>query len=167
MALILCYECEKEISDEAPACPHCGAPKAVRSPISEYPAIPKERATKPKGLKVEVTVPKEEDEGFGSFAALMVGVFVFQIARALELQYGAMTVVFMLGPWWLLHAFGKKQSTVGYWVAFIWLGLFYWLSLTAPEVESVDIWRFAILITVLLGCLCSGSIEKWVFWWKR
>ena len=27
MALIPCYECEKEISDKAPACPHCGAPK--------------------------------------------------------------------------------------------------------------------------------------------
>jgi uncharacterized membrane protein YhaH (DUF805 family) len=26
MALIKCYECEKEISDQAPACPHCGAP---------------------------------------------------------------------------------------------------------------------------------------------
>ena len=26
MALIKCYECEKEISDKAPACPHCGAP---------------------------------------------------------------------------------------------------------------------------------------------
>ena len=26
MALIPCYECEKEISDKAPACPHCGAP---------------------------------------------------------------------------------------------------------------------------------------------
>ena len=25
MALIPCYECEKEISDKAPACPHCGA----------------------------------------------------------------------------------------------------------------------------------------------
>jgi len=27
MALIKCYECEREISDKAPACPHCGAPK--------------------------------------------------------------------------------------------------------------------------------------------
>ena len=27
MALIECYECEKEISDKAAACPHCGAPK--------------------------------------------------------------------------------------------------------------------------------------------
>ena len=26
MALIKCYECEKEISDSAAACPHCGAP---------------------------------------------------------------------------------------------------------------------------------------------
>lgn len=27
MALITCYECSKEISDSASACPHCGAPK--------------------------------------------------------------------------------------------------------------------------------------------
>lgn len=26
MALIKCPECEKEISDKAPACPHCGCP---------------------------------------------------------------------------------------------------------------------------------------------
>jgi multisubunit Na+/H+ antiporter MnhE subunit len=77
-----------------------------------------------------------------------------------------MTVVFMLGPWWLLHEFGKKQSTVGYWVTFIFLGLFYSLSLTASEVESVDIWRFAIFIPVHLGCLCYGRIEKLLFWWK-
>tara|TARA_A100000172_G_scaffold80931_2_gene71957 strand:+ start:19 stop:849 length:831 start_codon:yes stop_codon:yes gene_type:complete len=29
MALIQCYECGKEISDKAPSCPHCGAPKLV------------------------------------------------------------------------------------------------------------------------------------------
>ena len=32
MALIECYECEKEISDKAPACPHCGAPKEEQPP---------------------------------------------------------------------------------------------------------------------------------------
>ena len=32
MALIKCYECEKEISDKAPACPHCGAPKEALPP---------------------------------------------------------------------------------------------------------------------------------------
>ncbi|MGC0155645.1 hypothetical protein ACPRNU_24565 [Chromobacterium vaccinii] len=27
MALVACYECKKEISSEAPSCPHCGAKK--------------------------------------------------------------------------------------------------------------------------------------------
>ena len=35
MALIQCYECEKEISDKAPACPHCGAPKEEQPPQSD------------------------------------------------------------------------------------------------------------------------------------
>jgi len=26
MALINCFECDKQISDQAPACPHCGVP---------------------------------------------------------------------------------------------------------------------------------------------
>lgn len=26
MALINCFECNKQISDQAPACPHCGVP---------------------------------------------------------------------------------------------------------------------------------------------
>ena len=35
MALIKCYECEKEISDKAPACPQCGAPKEEQPPQSD------------------------------------------------------------------------------------------------------------------------------------
>jgi len=35
MVLIPCYECEKEISDKAPACPHCGAPKEEQPPQSD------------------------------------------------------------------------------------------------------------------------------------
>jgi hypothetical protein len=30
MALIECYECARQISDEAESCPHCGAPAATR-----------------------------------------------------------------------------------------------------------------------------------------
>ena len=30
MALINCYECNKEISDKAKSCPHCGAPKIIK-----------------------------------------------------------------------------------------------------------------------------------------
>jgi len=33
MALINCPECNKEISDKAPACPGCGSPIAVAGPI--------------------------------------------------------------------------------------------------------------------------------------
>jgi hypothetical protein len=32
VALIACKECQKEISDQAPACPHCGAPKTAALP---------------------------------------------------------------------------------------------------------------------------------------
>ena len=39
MALIKCYECEKEISDKAPACPHCGAPKEEQPPEIEEAEI--------------------------------------------------------------------------------------------------------------------------------
>ncbi|GEM_PF-4933602 len=38
MALIPCYECEKEISDKAPACPHCGAPKGEGAPEASRPS---------------------------------------------------------------------------------------------------------------------------------
>lgn len=34
MTLISCYECSKEISDSAPSCPHCGAPKKNDQPAS-------------------------------------------------------------------------------------------------------------------------------------
>jgi hypothetical protein len=33
MALITCTECHKQISDKAPACPHCGAPVALASAV--------------------------------------------------------------------------------------------------------------------------------------
>ena len=33
MSLVACYECAKEVSTDAPACPHCGAPvKAPQGP---------------------------------------------------------------------------------------------------------------------------------------
>ena len=43
MALIPCYECEKEISDKAPACPHCGAgfgQSALYSYLYDDPSLP-------------------------------------------------------------------------------------------------------------------------------
>ena len=45
MALIACHECGKEISDQAEACPHCGAP-----------------VKKPEPPKVEDMTPEEPNE---------------------------------------------------------------------------------------------------------
>lgn len=39
MALILCRECSKEISDEAPACPHCGVPNPEDSQVGSADAL--------------------------------------------------------------------------------------------------------------------------------
>jgi len=51
MALIPCYECEKEISDKAPACPHCGAPKKKAAPKKEAaPAKKAAPSTEPEPL---------------------------------------------------------------------------------------------------------------------
>lgn len=36
MALINCHECDQQISDQAPVCPHCGAPK--KQTVSNGPA---------------------------------------------------------------------------------------------------------------------------------
>ena len=46
MALIKCYECEKEISDNAPACPHCGAPKEEQPPELEEPTLSTQKHSK-------------------------------------------------------------------------------------------------------------------------
>jgi predicted RNA-binding Zn-ribbon protein involved in translation (DUF1610 family) len=110
MALIECYECEKEISDQAPACPHCGASKEGRSP-------------EPVATK---------DERFNLFVAIAVGAFVLQIARELgdnnfsmvvSQAYGELAgllVAFLIGgallggPAFLLTKYGKKQSPQAY-----------------------------------------------------
>ena len=46
MALVKCYECEKEISDKAPACPHCGAPKEGRPSELEEPTLSTQKHSK-------------------------------------------------------------------------------------------------------------------------
>ena len=46
MALIKCYECSREISDKAPACPQCGAPK--KKAPSKKKVGPKKKSSAPK-----------------------------------------------------------------------------------------------------------------------
>ncbi len=117
MALIKCYECEKEISNQAPACPHCGAPKEGRPPQIEEAEILESVAVEdePEPITQEtVSAPSTEpepvatkDERFNQYVTLVVGAFVWQIARTLGINFG-----FLLSgiPMVLLHRYGKKQS---------------------------------------------------------
>ena len=56
MALIKCYECGKEISDKAPSCPHCGAPKlvAANKEVKAKKPINFKRYLKPIGIGLGV-----------------------------------------------------------------------------------------------------------------
>ena len=56
MALIKCYECGKEISDAAPACPSCGAPKKEAPKKHHYITSPID------GKRVNTRMTKEEWE---------------------------------------------------------------------------------------------------------
>lgn len=65
MSLIKCYECSKEISDKASACPHCGAPVSFDSDKD------KQVTAKPKAIKIIKKV---------TFFAIIVLVSVFLLA---------------------------------------------------------------------------------------
>ena len=56
MALITCRECGAQISDTAPACPHCGAPAAVRQqaaqPVQQQTAQPYQQYGMMAGAKI-------------------------------------------------------------------------------------------------------------------
>jgi len=124
MVLIPCYECEKEISDKAPACPHCGAPKEGRPPQIEEAEILESVAVvdEPEPITQEtVSAPSTEpepvatkDEGFNPVVAIAVGGLVFQIVRSLGINLGALTVVPLIMPVVLLVRYGKKQSPQAY-----------------------------------------------------
>jgi RNA polymerase subunit RPABC4/transcription elongation factor Spt4 len=61
MALVPCRECGKEISTEAPACPHCGRPTPPRTPSRpspfRRPAASPSAAPSPTLLSRPVTAP--------------------------------------------------------------------------------------------------------------
>lgn len=57
MALIKCHECGKEISDQALACPHCGAPPNVQASPEEA-----ERQSANEGTPTAVGDPEKTDK---------------------------------------------------------------------------------------------------------
>ena len=58
MALLKCYECGKEISDKAPSCPHCGAPKlvATNKKVKTKKSLVFSKYLKPIGIGLGVVV---------------------------------------------------------------------------------------------------------------
>ena len=75
MALIKCYECEKEISDKAAACPHCGAPKEEQPPQIEEAEIPESLAVvdEPEPITQEtVSAPSTEPEPVATMELALV-----------------------------------------------------------------------------------------------
>ena len=75
MALIKCYECEKEISDKALACPHCGAPKKKAAPSTE----PEPLATKDEGFNKVVAIAVGAKDDAEDVDLLMTKLFEFDL----------------------------------------------------------------------------------------
>lgn len=72
MAMIACWECGKEISESAQACPHCGAPKKEASTQVEQAVAP---------APVETPAPQKSGLGFFSwFFIIVFGLFAIFMA---------------------------------------------------------------------------------------
>ena len=54
MALINCPECNKEISDKAAACPHCGAPSKPSKPSGAPTKRSRSKPSKPAGCFLQL-----------------------------------------------------------------------------------------------------------------
>jgi len=99
--------------------PPCSGEKAIkRAPqLSQQASAGGSGQVSSEGAGADPREPESvatTDEPFNNFVALAVGAFVFQIARTLGLNFGALTAIFGVIPWVLLVRYGKKQSPQGY-----------------------------------------------------
>lgn len=98
MALITCPDCQKQISDQAPACPHCGRPA--------QPAVPPEKVQ-----TIEATGKKYKGMQLIGSLLICLGVIscVYQMNN--PASSSIMTIIFMasgflimivgrFGAWW-------------------------------------------------------------------
>ena len=82
MALINCYECGREISDRALACPHCGAPVEIMEdiiPISEETEL-----LKPNAIEEKIIVLRDMPVILDSDVAEIYGVETKRINEAVS-----------------------------------------------------------------------------------
>ncbi len=79
MALIYCRECGKQFSDQAAACPNCGAPNA--RPLSAATSD-----VAPKGESTATGQPKRKGIGIGTWLVIGIAVFVLVMMIASAFQ---------------------------------------------------------------------------------
>jgi hypothetical protein len=73
MALMYCRECGKQVSSEAPSCPHCGVPNPTGNTAGVWPDPPRQQAPPP-------PAPKKQP---GCFGVGCLGVIVIGIIGAI------------------------------------------------------------------------------------
>ena len=130
MALIQCYECSKEVSDEALACPQCGAPKVMSlqetlesvavenepEHTDYFRKTPSGRWVTPSGEPVWGESAKEPlSAGFKvalSFGAVLLWVAVVRtlLTGAPDNPMGLLDVFPLVFIWWLWSAKGPRVS---------------------------------------------------------
>lgn len=97
MALTQCSECNREISDQAAACPHCGAPRGT--PITQPAGATATRFTNPKtGQTVSIEYAGVWTFLFGPLYLTLRGAYAHAIVSAL-------VAIVTVGVSWLIYPF--------------------------------------------------------------
>jgi len=73
MALVACQECNREVSDRASACPHCGNPMAARAQPATTGPLAVETAPG-KAVTTEATGKTYKAMQFGGVVMILIGV---------------------------------------------------------------------------------------------
>lgn len=92
MALITCYECSTEISDQAAACPKCGAPQSKKMREAAY-------AKTPEGKKQKLNVLVF----WLMLVALVIAIVAYNVSRSMSVPRGTASAApasdYVKQPW--------------------------------------------------------------------
>jgi len=100
MPLIKCSECQKEISDKATACPHCGCPTGQpTNTLVQLDSAPHKR--------------KKYRQGFLIFAAMFFFGMMLALGNLSSGDSGKFALLFIIG---LVGFIGMIASSIGSWL---------------------------------------------------
>ncbi|MFA6121898.1 MAG: zinc-ribbon domain-containing protein [Sideroxydans sp.] len=100
MALINCNECQKEISDKATTCPHCGAPTVVLQKI--------EQANNCKKCGTPY-ITEQKPVSLSPVLLLSVPLFLFGIVL---FAFNWLAALIVIGIAFMVDHFGRSKKTV-------------------------------------------------------